>query len=135
MTFIKEMEGDWGPGEACKRSDVGHLKNTKGWVSTWKRAGSSPAHFQCRLVSIHEPFETNDRVLLKTPEGRISSKDSHAARSPKQLVQRKEIQEGSIDECHGNDEHPDDKDQRWLREKIVQCGKVIGVSVEEDKGG
>lgn len=47
----KEKDGDgdwdWEPGEAYKRIDMGHLKNTEGlvWVSTRKHAGSAPAHF------------------------------------------------------------------------------------------
>lgn len=42
----KEMEGDWEPGEAYKRIDVGYLNNAEGWVSTRKRASSAPAHFR-----------------------------------------------------------------------------------------
>lgn len=59
----KDGDGDWEPGKAYKRIDVGHLKNAEGltWVSTQKRAGSAPAHFRCKSVSTREPSDTIER--------------------------------------------------------------------------
>lgn len=130
-----EGEGDWDMGKVYERVDADNLTDADGWIPKRKYATSTTAYLRCKQVSSHIQTCGTDRMLLTTPEKGIDLNEIHVEDSYNKMVQRRETDEASQGQGLEDYDSIDDQEKEWLPKKIIQCGKAIGVSVDEDKDG
>lgn len=81
------------------------------------------------------PDPSNDRVSLPTPKRARVTAQKRCKKINQSIFNGKFPTQKTIDQSSNQDPHFQNQESQWIPQRVINCGKLVGLSIENCKRG